>query len=1091
MPPGYLRQPSIVGNTVVFVAEDDLWSIDAGGGVARRLTASLSDATRPMLSADGKWIAYTSRDELHSEVWLMPAAGGAARRLTWLGATTQTRGWLPDGRVLFVSDASQPFAAEIHAYAVGIDGGPPERLPFGPAREVAFSSTGAVLLGRNTADPARWKRYRGGTAGQLWIDRNGSGSFRRLIELDGNLAGPMWIGGRAWFLSDHEGVGNLYSCRPDGRDLRCHTDHSEYYLRFPSTDGERIVYQHAADLWLLDPQTGSTGPIAVDLASPRAQRNRRFVPAEEFLSGHAVHPQGHSLAVETRGKLFSFPMWEEAVHQHGEPDGVRYRLPAWLGDGSALVTVSDQGGEDALEIHSADAEGPGRRLEGLDLGCIGEVAICPTSRIVAVANHRHELILVDLDAGTARMIERSPGAYLSDLAWSPDGRWLAYAAATGPSTIVIKVCEASSGHVHAVTRAEFLDHHPAWDPAGRYLYFLSNRVFDPVYDTVYFDLGFPRTGRPFATTLRRDVRSPFVPARKGIGGDPGEGKPSGNNGEAPEPVDIEFAGIEDRVVAFPSPIGDYVQIHALKDKVLFTTRPLEGALGHDIFADMPPANNAIEMYDLTSLRHEPLIPGVGSFVVSGDNTTMVYAVGRRLRAVKAGEKPSPDTDHEEPGRRSGWIDLGRVRVSVDPGTEWTQMLREAWRLQRDHFWVEDLSGVDWSRVLDRYLPLVDRVSSRFEFSDLMWEMQGELGTSHAYELGGDYRDPPQYAMGHLAADFSYDTRAARWTISHIVRGDSWEEGSDSPLHTPGAELSEGDTLLAISARILGRDVPPGRALVSQAGMAVELSVADGRGKRPRKVVVTTLRDERAPRYREWVSANRARVHEATKGRVGYVHVPDMQARGYSEFHRSYLAEVDRDALIIDVRFNGGGHVSQLILEKLARRRIGYAVQRWGPAAPYPEQSPAGPIVAITNEHAGSDGDIFTHCFKLFGLGPVVGKRTWGGVIGISPQHRLVDNSIVTQPEYSFWFSDVGWKVENYGTDPDYDVDIKPQDHAAGRDPQMEKAISLVSAALRKWRAPQPDLDKRPYLGGATSANGARRSEGTPSEATPKANGRRR
>jgi tricorn protease len=379
-----------------------------------------------------------------------------------------------------------------------------------------------------------------------------------------------------------------------------------------------------------------------------------------------------------------------------------------------------------------------------------------------------------------------------------------------------------------------------------------------------------------------------------------------------------------------------------------------------------------------------------------------------------------------------------------------------------------MSGVDWWLVLDRYMPLVGKVATRLEFSDLMWEMQGELGTSHAYELGGDYRPAPAYLVAHLAADLAYDEDAdgkgtGTWRFTHIVDGDPWDPESGSPLRAPGVRISAGDRLLAVNGRPVNATTTPASLLVNQAGLAVELTVAGADGGGKRSVVVSTLRDDRAARYREWVSTNRAKVHEMTKGRVGYLHVPDMGARGYAEFHRSYLAEVERDALIVDVRFNGGGHVSQLVLEKLARRRIGYDISRWGAPEPYPADSPAGPLVALTNEHAGSDGDIFTHCFKLLGLGPVVGKRTWGGVIGIDPRHALVDGSLTTQPEYAFWFSDVGWSVENYGTDPDYEIDIRPQDHVAGDDPQLDKAVALALAALREHRPLIADLARRPRL----------------------------
>ena len=509
------------------------------------------------------------------------------------------------------------------------------------------------------------------------------------------------------------------------------------------------------------------------------------------------------------------------------------------------------------------------------------------------------------------------------------------------------------------------------------------------------------------------------------------------------------------------PEGRYFQVHGISGKVLLAAAPVEGSLHRDIFASEPHATSDLEVYDFGEQKHDTLVHGITWFEVARDNATLVYAAGRRLRVVKAGEKPPEGQDQAPPSRQSGWVDLGRIRVSVDPPAEWRQMYTEAWRLQQANFWVEDMAGVDWQAVYDRYLPLLDKVASRLEFSDLMWEMQGELGTSHAYELGGDHRPAPAYPVGHLGADLSLDERTGRWSFAHVVRGDTWAAGSGSPLEAPGVNVADGDTLLAVGGRTVGSDVHPHQLLVNQADMAVELTVGDRRGRDPRTVVVKTLADERPLRYRQWVDTNRAKVHEATGGRVGYVHVPDMSPPGYSEFHRTYYAEVERDGLIVDVRYNGGGHVSQLVLEKLARRRIGYDMPRWGPPEPYPQDSPAGPLVAVTNENAGSDGDIFTHCFKLLGLGPVVGKRTWGGVIGISPRHLLADGSIVTQPEYSFWFVDVGWGVENYGTDPTHDVDIRPQDHAAGLDPQIDKAIQLVMAALRRHKPLRPDRAARP------------------------------
>lgn len=389
------------------------------------------------------------------------------------------------------------------------------------------------------------------------------------------------------------------------------------------------------------------------------------------------------------------------------------------------------------------------------------------------------------------------------------------------------------------------------------------------------------------------------------------------------------------------------------------------------------------------------------------------------------------------------------------------MLREAWRLQRDQFWTQDMSKVDWAAVYNRYLPLVERVGSRAEFSDLMWEMQGELGTSHCYELGGDYRPEPHHQTGYLGADFEFDSDAGGWRVTRIVHGDAWNEKADSPLNTPGVNIQEGEVLTAINGQPLTRERSPNAALVNLAGHEVTLTFAGEGEAPPRSVTVKTVQSEMPARYREWVENNRRYVREVTDGRVGYLHIPDMGPRGYAEFHRYYLAEVDREGLIVDLRYNDGGHVSSLLLEKLARRRIGYDAQRWGLPNPYPPESVMGPIVALTNEHAGSDGDIFAHGFKLMKLGTLLGKRTWGGVVGIWPRHALVDGSITTQPEFSFWFSDVGWGVENYGTDPDIEIDNTPQDYARGEDVQLERSIEEIMGQLQANPPQVPDFADKP------------------------------
>lgn len=1077
MAQGYYRWPTVHGQRVTFVCEDDLWTVPLGGGAARRLTAGVGQLACPAYSRDGQRLAFIASDEGHPEVYVMPAEGGPAARLTFFGAVTHVVAWTPDGgRIVCRSSARQPTRRRMELYTVSPSGGAVEPLGYGVAHAIAYGPAGGVLIGRHTLDPARWKRYRGGMKGDLWIDPDGSGTFRRLLDLDGNLTSPMWVGDRIFFLADHEGVGNLYSVDLAGADLTRHTDHETFYARSAATDGRTIVYHAGADLFAYDVAAGVSRAIEVEWRSPQVQRQRKFVPPARYRNDCHLHPEGHSIALTARGKPFSMGLWEGVALRHGEPHGVRYRFAQYLHDGKRLVVVSDASGEETIEVHPAEGAGEVVRLTGLDIGRPDYLAASPTANHVALVNHRRELILVDLDQRSATVLDRSENTGgIGGVTWSPDGAWLAYGFHDSPLTSVLRLCRIDTGEVHPVTRPILHDFAPSFDPDGRFLYFLSSREFDPVYDDLHFELGFPRGTRPYLVTLRRDVSSPFIPEPRA----PGEAEPKkadrkdADSGAAdkdqeaqkkkPKPVEIDLDGIQDRLVAFPVSEGRYRQIVALANKVMYTVWPIEGSLGRSWSEAEAEPKGTLKLFDFATQEEETLTGGINGVTVSNDRKTMALDAGQRIRVLPAGQKPkeAKGKADEKPGRKSGWLDLDRLKVLVEPAAEWRQMFGETWRRMRDHFWTPDMSQVDWQAIRDRYRPLLDRVACRSELSDLLWEMQGELGTSHAYEMGGDYRPEPKYRQGFLGADVEWDAAAGGYRITHLVVGDPWDAKRGGPLARPGMNVAVGDILTAINGQALSAEVPPEHLLVNCAESEVLVTLAGAEGAAPRTIQVKALADETLARYRDWVSANRRRVHDQTGGRVGYVHIPDMGPEGFAEFHRSFLSECQRDALLVDVRGNGGGHVSQLLLEKLTRRRVGYDIPRWGRPEPYPAYAVLGPMLALTDEMAGSDGDIFSHCFKLMNLGPLVGKRTWGGVIGINARCRLVDGTLVTQPEFSFWFKDVGWRVENYGTDPDIEVDYPPHDYRAGRDPQLARAIAELRRLLDETKPAVPDFSDRP------------------------------
>ncbi|MBX9690636.1 MAG: PDZ domain-containing protein [Candidatus Obscuribacterales bacterium] len=1088
---GYYQQASIAGDRVVFVCDDNLWSTTTTGGAARKLSNLNGECSYPKLSPDGKQIAFTSMDEGHPEIFIMPFEGGVPKRLTYLGGQAcYACCWTPDGKYIVISaDGKSPFFRHNELYLLSPDGNELKAMNLGHAYSYALDNNGRAVLGRNSNDPALWKRYKGGRAGELWIDSEAKGEFRRLGKINGNAVLPIWLKGRVYFLSDHDGIGNIYSLRADGRDLQRHTNHSEYYVRFPHSDGRKIIYSCAGDLYVFDPDTGKSVLLQIQAYSLEQQSTRKFADANYYLEHYSLHPNGHSVGLITRGQAFSMPLFEGPCIHHGVGSEVRYRHLEWLSGGNDFVMVDDAGGYERIAKHSAkDISREAEYITDEDIGRIICLEASPDGKMLAISNHRFELMLVDIEKKVTYVVDTSPAERIICLNWSPDSKWLAYSYFTHSNLSLIKVLNCRTYETHELTRPVRMDVYPCFDPEGKYLYFLSNREFKPVYDTQQFDLSFPQSSRPYLIILSKETASPFAPDTKPFidtGAAAQEAKKESSTKEAGSKnkakkkstaqaagtaatngsdwVKIDFDGIKDRVIAFPFSEGSYSQLCAVKGRILFISFAMRGIPRDYNWAADDSESGSLITYDFAEQKTAVLQTGLQSMKLGPDKRTLIYRSKRRLRVIDALQATSkgPNGSYDTPGRATGFIDLARVSLRVEPRKEWYQMYREAWRLQQEHFWDEKMSQIDWDLAYDRYAKLLPKIRTRSELSDLIWEMQGELGTSHAYEFGGDKPSPKPYYKGFLACDLEYDQQTQGYRIKKILRGDSWDRESDSPLAEPGLNIEVGDLIIAVNGRKLSRNLSVDELLVKSGGQHVQLTLK--RGSEVRSVTVRTLSSERYLRYRNWVENNRAIVSKATKDKVGYIHIPDMGPFGFAEFHRSYLSEFHHDGLIVDARYNRGGHVSSLLLEKLARRRVGYDVPRWGKAQPYPMESPAGPLVALTNEFAGSDGDIFSHCFKLYKLGPLVGKRTWGGVIGIHPRHRLVDFSLTTQPEFSFWFEDVGWSVENYGTEPDYDVDYRPQDYKNGEDPQLAKAIALLLQALKKQPVKMPSFKSRPSL----------------------------
>jgi tricorn protease len=1067
---GYKRFPTINENKVVFVCEDDLWEVPSEGGNARRLTSNSGEVTNPYFSPDGKHIAFSGKEEGEKDVYVIPSEGGANRRVTFIGKNTKVIGWTKDSKyILFSTDAKSAFTGRSLIYRISLNGGVSELLPFGVANNITFGPSEEILLGKNTLDPARWKRYKGGTAGVFWIDRRGKGKFEKFIRnIGGNLASPMWIKDRIYFICDHEGIGKLYSCNLKGTDIRSHSNNKEYYVRNATTDGKKIVYHAGGEIFVFDPETNEEKKINIEYNSPQIQRQRKFVDAERYLQDYNISPDGQYMTVTSRGKSFFFSDWEGPVMQIGKQHGVRYRQTQWLYDRESIVTISDESGTESIEVHSVNEGKTKIRKIGIpDIGIIAKLKVSPKENIIAVSNNRHEVFVIDLKSEILSRAGKSNFERIEDFCFSPDGRYLTYSSSNAHYLSSIYLYDLNTKENHQITSTGFRDYQPTFDPDGRFIYFLSAREFNPVYDTSYFQLGFPLGVRPYLITLRKDIPSPFTQEysrifSKNRNAGKTDHKEKNKNKESKNNIIIDFEDIQNRIISFPLPEKNYFQIQAVKDGLVYSREPIKGAL-HHWYWEKHPSDEALERFDFNTQKTEQIAKKVESFKISMNGKSLVYRTLNRL-FLKADifDDSDNDSDHRDHIKsKSDWIDLSRVKVNIDPASEWQQMYREAWRLQKEHFWTPDMSGIDWNMIYDRYLPLLSKVATRSEFSDLIWEMQGELGTSHAYEWGGDYKSAPNYRLGSLGADYVYDEKEKAYRIVHIIKGDSWK--NNSPLRSPGTEVYEGDYILAINGEELNYKVTPNSLLVNQAKSFVNVRFKSATTGKIKSYIIKTNASDFDARYREWVEKNRKYVYEKSRGKLGYVHIPDMGPDGFSEFHRYYISESSRDGLVVDIRDNRGGHVSQLILEMLSRKQLGYDLSRYGTTGTYPSHSVAGAVVCITDEFAGSDGDIFSHNFKQMKLGTLIGKRTWGGVIGINPRLALADGTLTSQPEYATYMNDVGWGVENYGTDPDIEVDISPQDYAEGKDPQLEKAISVALSQLKKNPVKIPKFDKKPLL----------------------------
>jgi tricorn protease len=1071
---GYYRQPDLHGDTVVFAADGDLWTVPVSGGTARQLTANPGHDGSPFLSPDGALVAYTSDLDGGVDVYVVPVGGGEPRRLTWHPAGDETIGWTPDGEVLFRSSRNDPHGTS-HIFRVPAGGGEPVEVAIGWASRLDVEAgTGRHAFTRHGREGATWKRYRGGSADDIWVGDPRTGQFTEITTFEGADGWPMWSKGRLVFLSDRGGTANLWSMAPDGSGARAVTTGTTWDVRTPAAapDG-RVIYTLAADVWIVDPATGVTRQVPIDLPGERRLARARYPWAVGWLESASLSPDGTRLAIGTRGELFSVPVDDGVTLPLTLTSGARERAVSWRSDGESVLYVTDASGELAVEARDAwGRSAPSTVLAPRARGWIYGPWPSPDDRSLAWSDEIGALWVAPQAGGAPVKLDESPWAEIREVAWSHDGRYLAWTRFDERELGRVRVWDSKDRSTHDVGSGTTSDFSPAWDPSGRYLFWLSSRTVNPMFGARDFQAVEVATVRPYVALLRPDVHHPFAdnaglppapenPAPQAAGEraqkekDKRDKKRKATDPDA-EPETPSFTitwdGLNDRVIEVPVSPGNYHDLSA-KDDLLFW---LDSPAGGPEDDDRP---TRLMAFDLDEEEASEVLGDVGGYALEVRADKLLVLANGELWVLPASAGASLD----EP------VSLYDLHVDLEPQAEWSQILREVYRYQRDFFWDPAMGGVDWKAEHARYATLLPRLASRSDLLDLIGELIGELGTSHTYAWGGDggrRSDLSTWGNGTLGCEVVREGAAFR--ITRILRGDPADR-VDAPLLEPGVGVREGMYILAVQRHPIDPTLPFEAHLAGLAGRRVVLTInSTPSSTGARDVAVDVLWGDSQLRYVDWVRRNREAVAAASDGKLGYLHIPDMGMAGLIAFETWAAPQANREGLVIDVRHNRGGFVSQILLEKLRRPVHGFVVTRTGGYGRYPDAVRGGPFVVLTDGFAGSDGDIFPRAVQLEGLAPVIGERSWGGVIGIRMDKSLVDGGAISSPEYAFWFREGGWGVENRGVVPDQEVMFGPGAAARGDDVQLTAAIRnllqrLDAEALPPFPAePRPRKDRGAY-----------------------------
>ncbi len=1039
-----LRFPTIHDKQIVFTYAGDLYTVPSTGGVARRLTNHDGFEMFARFSPDGKWLAFTGQYDGNTEVYVMPAEGGTPKRLTFtatlgrddvsdrMGPNNIVVGWKHDNKTIVFRSRMRSFNDFLgQLFTVTIDGGLPEELPLPRGGFCSFSPDDRKLaFNRVFREFRTWKRYRGGMADDIWVYDFETKKTENITNNEAQDIIPMWSGNKIYFLSDRDEKKrmNLFVYDLGDKTTRQLTRFTDFDIKFPSLGDKAIVFENGGWIFRFDLADESVHRVPIRILEDRAAARPTLINVSKSITDFGLSPDGKRALFGARGEIFTVPNGPGITRNLTNSSGVHERNSRWSPDGKSIAFLSDASGEDEIYVMSADGKDSPRQLTtGADTYKY-EIAWSPDSKKIVWGDRKLRVQIVDVATKAVKLIHQAKVWEVRDAVFSPDSKWIAFSQQEEQGLSKVYLHSIEQDKSYEVTDGWFGSAGPVFSGDGKYLFFVSSRDFNPIYSDTEWNHAYKDMQRIYLVTLAKDTPSPFRPRNDEQESPKEEGKK-----DAPMKVDVE--GIKDRILQLPVQPAGYFDLQSVGNSIYYLRRGTK---------DAQPAFN---VFDLGS-RKETSLGSVGGFEISADNKKMIVTQNGKYAIIDLPHGPVTIGDA---------LDLAGMELYLDRQKEWSQIFNECWRQMRDFFFDPNMHGVDWKAMRARYEPLVAHVNHRADLTYVIGEMISELNIGHAYVGGGEMPHPQRIQMGLLGAQLQRDKATGYYKIAKILRGNSWDGKLRSPLNELGVDAKEGDFITAVNGQPANEMTNIFEALVGKAGKQVILRLNhEPKEKGSREVVVVPVANESELYYYDWVETNLKKVTDATGGTVGYLHVPDMQQAGLNEFAKYFYPQTEKKALIVDVRGNGGGNVSPMLIERLRREIAMIDIARNSVPNTDPREMIYGPKVCLMNEFSASDGDLFPFRFRQHKIGPLIGKRSWGGVVGIRGTLPLLDGGTLNRPEFSRYdIEGKKWIIEGHGVDPDIVVDNDPAKEYAGEDEQLNKAIAVILEELKNQEKRRP------------------------------------